>query len=713
LKNHERYIAEEFVLKTAKNVFLTGKAGTGKTTFLRDIVAKTTKNTVVVAPTGVAAINAKGVTIHSMFQLPLTAFIPSNEQVNMDICTNQYGLAQHMKYRSDRRKLLESLELLIIDEISMVRADLLDAIDFILKRIRKNSNPFGGVQLLVIGDLFQLSPVVKQNIEPILRQYYKSPFFFDAKAWQISDPIKIELKKIYRQKDKKFINILNNIRKGNSVIEDIETLNSNYKELSDEDDTLVLTTHNYKADKINSTKLENLTTKKRKFKADISGTFNESAYPISETIELKKGAQVMFVKNDSEGEYFNGKIGTVVSFSGDLINVRSEKDDHSISVSKEEWKNTRYTIDKEKKTIEQETIGSFEQFPLKLAWAITVHKSQGLTFDKLNVDLSQTFAPGQMYVALSRSRTLEGLTLSSKVKADNIITDKRILDYHKEIKIDKKIEEILEKAKEEYSFIQLVNTFHFASILNQMTDWKEIILENKIPQQGNAMLVYNNVRNAFDKIVRIGNGFQNQLIQLNKNNAQISQIADRILKSIDYFTDSIYKESIELIEENIKSYKIKKGTRKYIRVLIELRNDLWGIIDDLYNISYKNSKVYQKEHKHQKQVLTSDKKEKKAVIKGETQMISLKLFQDGKTLEQIAESRNLKLSTIQGHMQKWIEDGTLELSQLMDEKKMNKLVKYYKEKGEETELSDLVINSPIKASYSEMRWVRAHLGNVT
>lgn len=710
MENYERHIAEQFVLNTSKNVFLTGKAGTGKTTFLRDIVDKTVKNTIVVAPTGVAAINAKGTTIHSIFQFPLTAFIPSNDVVDMDICTNRYGLSRHMKYRSERKKLFVSLELLIIDEISMVRADLLDAIDFALRTVRKIQEPFGGVQLLVIGDLFQLSPIVRHNIEPILRKYYKSPYFFDAKAWELSNPINIELKKIYRQKDEKFINILNNIRNGIANEEDLSTLNNNYKPFSEEDDTLILTTHNNKADQINNNKLDRLSTKKRIFKADISGKFNESSYPMSEVIELKVGAQVMFIKNNTEENYFNGKIGKVVGFSRDVIRVKSDEDDYSIDVSKEEWKNTKYTIDKEEKTIKQETIGSFEHYPLKLAWAITVHKSQGLTFDKVNVDLSKTFASGQMYVALSRSRTLEGLVLNSKVEPRNIITDNRILAYHENIKIDPNIENILKEAKEEYNFIQLVKIFYFPNIQNQLEDWKEIILENKIPQQGNAMIIYNDAYNAFVEIIKIGKGFQNQLISLQKSDS-FTQIADRIIKSIDYFTKTIYEEVIEIIEIHIKKYKIQKGTRKYIRTLTELRNDLWDIIETLYNISYRDSKVYYKDHKYKKSVLSTKNEKNKPVIKGETQLISLDLFEKGNSLEEIAKLRNLKLSTIQSHMTKWISEGKVELPQLMDKKTIKKLVAYIEDKDKETPLSSLVINSPIEVGYAEMRWVIMYINN--
>ena len=709
MQNYELHIAEQFVLHTAKNVFLTGRAGTGKTTFLQKIVKETNKNTVVVAPTGVAAINAGGVTIHSMFQLPLTAFIPSNDEVDLSICTNRFGLSKHMKYRSERRKLIENLELLIIDEISMVRADLLDAIDFVLKRIRKNTMPFGGVQLLVIGDLFQLSPVVRGSIWSILGQYYKSPFFFDSQAWAVSDVIKIELNTIYRQRDEHFINILNNIRLGVKRIEDLELLNRRKTKIDEDDNTLVLTTHNRKADKINNTKIDNLPGRKRRFAADISGRFNESAYPTPEVIELKKGAQVMFIRNDIDGMYFNGKLGEVQGFSDDFIIVRGLDDGEIIYVEKEEWKNTRYTLDKEKKTIEQETIGSFEQYPLKLAWAITVHKSQGLTFDEVCVDLSDTFAPGQLYVALSRSRTLEGLKLMSEIKADNIITDKRILEYHQEIELDKDIEHTLSKAKQEYEDLELIKAFQFGSILNQFDDWKELILGDKVPEQGNAFLAYKDTYNAMDELAKIGQGFQNQLSNLFKNRAEQVIILDRGNKAITYFTANIHEEVIKPLEEHISKYKIKKKTRRYIRLLNDITNELWELIDKLYTLKYRNKDIYTGENKYRRAGrLKAPKKLKRGIVKGETQRISLELFEKGNSLVEIAKLRNLKLSTIEGHMSRWIENGTIHINRLMKNSKVKVLEEFMKE-NEDISLNELMAKSPVKTTYGELRWIRAHI----
>ncbi len=709
MKNFERHIAEEFVLHTSKNVFLTGRAGTGKTTFLRHIINATNKNAVVVAPTGVAAINAKGMTIHSMFQLPLTSFIPSNDPVDLNLCNNRIGLAKHMKYRIERRKLFENLELLVIDEISMVRADLLDAIDFILRTIRKNKIPFGGVQLLVIGDLFQLSPVVKDNIWPILKPYYNSPFFFDSLAWKLSSPIKIELQTIYRQKDESFIKILNNVRLGIKKDEDIVRLNQNFSSSMQDDGIITLTTHNYKADAINSKQMKQLKAKPHKYKADIEGRFNESAYPTSEEISLKVGAQVMFIRNHSEGLYFNGKIGIIDEIIADDITVRFMESDQTIIVEKEEWKNTKYTLNKETKIIEQETIGSFSQYPLKLAWAITVHKSQGLTFDKVNVDLSQSFAPGQMYVALSRCRTLEGLSLRSKVIPNNIIIDNRISTYYDATAIDENIELALKQAKIEYSNEQLIKAFRFGSMLNQLDDWKQMIIDKDMPEQGNAYVLQKKINSVINKLVNVGISFQKQLSTLQLDNENPEIIVERSLKAIKYFTHEFYQDTVLPLESHIKKYKIKKGARKYTFFLRELLNDIWLVIESLYTLKYReilihtNTPPYKKKTYFNSGELNKPQKPKK----GETYELTLELFKTGRSLEEIAAARNLKLSTIQGHMTRWLEDKTLDIYQLMEEKRVENLLKFFNKNKDES-LNDLVHNAPTNPSYTEMRWIRIH-----
>jgi len=375
LENYEQYIAEQFVLNTGKNIFLTGKAGTGKTTFLHNIVKQSKKQTMVVAPTGVAAINAGGMTIHSVFQLPLTAFVPQqNSGLDPTNFTDWTNLRTLHNMRKEKINLIKELDLLIIDEISMVRADLLDAIDFSLKKYRRNNLPFGGVQILAIGDLFQLAPVIKDHIWFTLKNYYNSIYFFSSLAWKNANALTIELKKIYRQKDEHFVNLLNNVRWGKHTPKDIATLNENYNPHADKTNVITLTTHNYKANNINTTEINKLKSPTFIFRADVTGKFNESAYPTDAELSFKTGSQVMFIRNDAEGAYYNGKTGTITNINNGTITVKDD-DENEIKVGQIEWLNSKYSVDKETQKIKKEDIGSFRHVPLKLAWAVTVHKS--------------------------------------------------------------------------------------------------------------------------------------------------------------------------------------------------------------------------------------------------------------------------------------------------------------------------------------------------
>ena len=431
--NEQLDLAWQFVERTGMNIFLTGKAGTGKTTFLRRLKERSPKRMVVVAPTGVAAINAGGVTIHSFFQFPLAPYIPGGSFNAKD---------EKYRFSKEKKNIIRTLDLLVIDEISMVRADLLDQIDAVLRLHKDRHRPFGGVQLLMIGDLSQLAPVVKDGEWSLLREYYRTPYFFGSHALQQTQHVTIELAHVYRQTDRIFIDILNEVRENRLTSESLARLNSRvdngqlltdgYPEASSQfgDGTIRLTTHNATANRYNEERMDALKGVRFSFRAEVTGVFPESSYPAEEKLVLKKGCQVMFLKNDSQGSrYYNGKLGIVSAIDAERICVRGIDDGEEIAVEPDVWTNARYVIDKETKEIREEIEGEFRQYPLRLAWAITVHKSQGLTFDRAVLDVNAAFAAGQVYVALSRCRSLEGLVLTAPLSLSSVKTDALVTDY--------------------------------------------------------------------------------------------------------------------------------------------------------------------------------------------------------------------------------------------------------------------------------------------
>lgn len=488
--NPQLKLAHDFVQYTNKNIFLTGKAGTGKTTFLLNLKGKSNKRMIVVAPTGVAAINAGGVTIHSFFQLSFGPHIPVDAAANNYSSTssssgqNKYNQSFVNKFNREKINIIKSLDLLVIDEISMVRADVLDGIDEVLRRYKDRYKPFGGVQLLMIGDLQQLAPVVKPEDWDILKDYYSTMFFFGSKALQKTEHISIELKHIYRQKDDSFIEILNRVRDNNMDADTLLELNKRYiPGFAEKSDAgyITLTTHNAQAQRINDSKLEKLSGKTHQFGATVSGEFPEFNYPTDNNLTLKIGAQVMFMKNDIsyEKQFYNGKIGKIVKFEEDRVIVQCPGDTDPISVEPLEWSNNKYTIDEETKEIKESVIGTFTQYPLKLAWAITIHKSQGLTFENAIIEANAAFAHGQVYVALSRCKTLEGLVLNSPISSNCIKTNTTVSAFIREVEQNQPDEMTLEESKNAYQYTLLIELFDFNPIDRRLHYLLKIINEHK------------------------------------------------------------------------------------------------------------------------------------------------------------------------------------------------------------------------------------------
>ncbi len=491
-------LASELVENTGVNVFLTGKAGTGKTTFLRSLRSRTRKRAVVLAPTGIAAINAGGMTIHSFFQLDFAPFFPGVGRSG--------GKGRFDRFRRDKLRVIRSLDLLIIDEVSMVRSDLLDAVDDVLRRHRDPTRPFGGVQLLLIGDLQQLPPVVKEDEWASLSQYYRTPYFFDSHALGATDYVTVELDKVYRQSEGEFLDILNRIRTNTADADVLGRLNTRYipgfKPKKGER-YVRLTTHNYQADAINFECMRKLRTPSVTFEASVEGTFPESSFPAAQDLTLKVGAQVMFIKNDNAAGYYNGMLGEVVEASvEDGVKVKAEDTGNEILVAPVTWDNVKYEIDPKTNAIKEETIGTFTQIPLRPAWAITIHKSQGLTFDRAVIDASGSFAHGQTYVALSRCRTLEGLVLDAPLTLSSIISDPTVsLFMHaQEQRVPGK--EDVARMAQAYGVHLLRELFGFERLAMAWRDLRRVVDEAYSSIYPRVCEAYGNHEGVFDRDVR-------------------------------------------------------------------------------------------------------------------------------------------------------------------------------------------------------------------
>ncbi|MBU0972489.1 MAG: helix-turn-helix domain-containing protein [Proteobacteria bacterium] len=537
--NPELQLAANFVQNTGCNIFLTGKAGTGKTTFLHRLKKNTEKRLIVTAPTGVAAINAGGVTLHSFFQLPFGPFIPGSQ-------TTEANRQRLFRFSKEKIRIIKSLDLLIIDEISMVRADLLDAVDAVLRRHRRNDQPFGGVQLLMIGDLHQLSPVAKPSEWQLLQPYYASVYFFSSHALGQTQFHTIELTHIFRQSDVNFIQLLNRVRDNRLDAPSAALLNQRYiQDFTPDDDQgyITLTTHNKNADVMNLTRLGALTGKQYSFKAEISGDFPEYIFPTPGILLLKEGAQVMFLRNDASGEkqYYNGKIGRIKHISNQNIRILCPGDSDEILVAPVEWENIRYTLNPENQEVEQEVIGKFKQYPLKLAWAITIHKSQGLTFEKAVIDAKSAFAHGQVYVALSRCKTLGGMVLSAPIPPQGIETDEAVLDFTEKIRQNRPSKTLLGAAETDYQQHLLLECFDFNFLHNRLNYLTRLLQTNAKLVQISGLTDINRIKESAEKnIFRVGENFGHQLKTLFKVDrlpGSDPHVLERLGKASAWFQD--------------------------------------------------------------------------------------------------------------------------------------------------------------------------------
>ena len=613
--NPQLELAQDFINKTSCNLFLTGKAGTGKTTFLKNIRRSSYKRIIVVAPTGIAAINAGGVTIHSFFQLPFSPFIPTQTQPK-----------SINKFSKEKINIIRSIDTLVIDEISMVRSDLLDAVDSVLRKYRNSHLPFGGVQLVMIGDVQQLSPVIKDDEWNMLSAYYSSPFFFHSSALMKTGYVSIELKKIYRQSDSNFVKVLNAIRNKNITSDILDQLNSRLDKnfINNENEGYItLTTHNSQANIINLNKIEALENPKFTFEATVEGDFPQYSFPTDENLILKKGAQVMFIKNDPspEKKYYNGKIGIISQINKDMITVESEGD--LIAVSPLEWENTKYSLDPETNEIKEKVEGKFRQFPLRTAWAITVHKSQGLTFDKVIINVSQAFTHGQVYVALSRCRTLEGIVLLESINESLLKKDIIIDEFNEYVSRNEPSSEILELAHQKFFMELLIELFDFRKLINILKNYTRICEEHlRMLYPSLVEQLKQTVSISDEEILSVGNKF---IAQLQGYVATIPDyetndvIIDRIKKGSTYFLDKLNSVSgkIGSSAPQIDNKELLKVlTREYENLINELSlkiscltSSQSGFKIDLHLKSKAMSSIISEKRK-----VTKAKKEREAAI---------------------------------------------------------------------------------------------------
>ena len=754
--NDPAAFTERFINQTNQCIFLTGKAGTGKTTLLRKIVETTHKQTVIVAPTGIAALNAGGVTIHSFFGLPfggyIPEFIPEPVVAGSIKLETKTSLRRHFHYNSTKQRLMRSMELLIIDEVSMLRADLLDAIDLSLRFVRKNDSPFGGVQVLFIGDLLQLPPVIKPEEWQYLQKYYKGIFFFNAQVLQEHAPVYIELNKIFRQDDETFIAVLNNLRNNTITQSDQELLNQYVRRDFDstkEEGYITLTTHNAQADDMNQNALLALKGKSYRYKAEIKGDFPNHIYPLDEQLELKVGAQIMFIKNDIsfEKNFFNGKMGKIQSLSADEIEVYFPDEKRSIVVEKYEWNNIKYSLNEQTGEIKEEILGTFVHYPIKLAWAITVHKSQGLTFEKAVLDISKVFAPGQAYVALSRLKSLKGLVLLQPISINGLHTDQSVSAYASNRPSDDQLNKRLDLATTHYIYHRLQQTF---DLYDYATKWSMLEVGMKIQapktEKGKDKTWVATQLQLVQASLAAAKKFQVQINSYFQGVPNWDLLHDRIQAAYDYFFKTLDAQVLALMKRRAELSLIKK-TKQYqeeleelevlvidkvfelkkVRLLMEaivtgkpltkeqLRNE------EIQNyVIAKTARIQQElrqsgnllqmvdEDELELPVKSRGSKKVKAPkeIKKSTYEVTLEMIENGLELEAIARERQLGLSTIQGHAAQLIQQEKIDVTAVLSNERI-KEIEALLEGKEAMSLGKIKEELGDSVSYGELKMVQA------
>ena len=703
-KNQELRNAWDFVEHTGISIFLTGKAGTGKTTFLRTLKERSNKRNIIVAPTGVAAINAGGMTIHSFFQLPLSPFVPNS------------NIKNRFDYSKEKRKIMRTLDLFIIDEISMVRADVLDAIDSVLRRFREPNKPFGGVQLLMIGDLQQLTPVVTPEEEELLKHYYETPYFFGSKALCSISYVTIELTHVYRQQDDTFISLLNNIREGKTTATDLQRLNERYNpafQPKNGSDYIRLTTHNRMAESYNEEQLRNLPTKAYTFSAETDGNFPEYNYPTDFNLTLKVGAQVMFIRNDNNGRYYNGRIGHITHVDNKKIAVLCPGDEEEFEVEIETWENTKYTLNEKTKQIEAEVQGSFKQYPLRLAWAITIHKSQGLTFEHAIIDAQASFASGQVYVALSRCKTLGGLVLASPIGNAAIINDNKVNEYiaNQTVEAERSIA-ILPTLKKEYYRQLLIELFNFNELKMYETALFKVLSEFFYKYTKINALHKMTLTDLDAHIIDVSMKWENLIRKMTTEELHEEDFKERIKKGALYFHSQLtelFSHLLELTKEPQTNNKV--GAKRFDNAYTELKQTYHAKHELLDTIMKEGFSITTYLTAKQEAILNSisdgseRKKRKQKENKIKTNEQTFTLFKAGKSIDEIAKERGFTRGTILRHLFPYIQQGDIQLNELIEEKKINLIKRIIKAVGKEEGMKPIKELCPSDITYDDINLV--------